>query len=295
MDTHMNEKERALQGKPDQQDLIVDDIQDMITNLLKHTIDDMQKAELTKKHESAGLDASNGEAAGAPPAAMGIEEIKVVVNTLQKFLDNINSIIAQAESGKTEYDSDDGKFLDDYLATADNILEIAAFSTKDILTGLSNRNGFDSRLILEWNRAARDKSTLCLLIIGMDGFKYNEHKSKRRQKDEMLKAVSKTLEHAIKRNTDFTARWSDDEFAVLLPVADAAGAWIVAERIRADIESMNIPSVSGKGGPTTVSIGVCVQTPGQNEHPAAYTEKALKALNQARESGRNRIILDGGE
>ena len=271
-------------GQTAEPDSIMQHIQDMIGDLLKNAVDKMQKNELGEKLGDIPSDVSGKDTASAQ---MDINEIKNFVDVMQKFIDNVKIMVMQLETGNKESGETDDKFLDGYMATADNILEIAAFSMKDNLTGLSNRYGFDNRLILEWNRAVRDKSSLSLVIFAVDGFSECEDSKKQ---DETLKTVSDTLENSIKRSTDFIARWSESEFAALLPITDTNGASIVAERIRTEIGNMNIPCILDKSNKSTVSIGVCVSTPEPHEHPSDFITKAHDAFNKAKESGGDSII-----
>jgi len=263
---------------------IMNHIQDMIGDLLKNAVDKMHKEEHSK-----GLGGTHkGDAKVDATPHMGISDIKNFVAVMQKFIDNVNIMIIHLETGSKEHGSTDDLFLDGYMATADNVLEIAAFSMKDTLTGLSNRHGFENRLILEWNRATRDKSALGLAFFGMDCV--DGCKDSKRH-DEMLKAIAKTLEGSIKRSTDFIARWSDEEFAVLLPITDEGGASIVAERIRNEMESMSIPELAELGCKSTVSIGVCDHAPEHTELPIDFINKAHDAYTKAKETGGNSIVF----
>ena len=286
----MDEKLNVLEptdGTPAQQDDIMGNIQDMVGNLLKNAVEKMQKSETAPK---IGVIEEDQQDEAQPQ--FDISEVKHILSTLQKFIDSVNVMLAQLEGGVTDYDSDADKFMDDYMATADNILEIAAFSTKDNVTGLSNRYGFDNRLILEWNRAIREKSSLSILIFSLDGFHHSDGSRDHHQRDSILKEIAKVLEVTIKRFTDFTSRWSDDEFAILLPITDEKGAMIVAERICAEFENSNIMSSDGSGVKTTVCIGMCVTADERNEQPAEFVNKAHAALVKARKAGNGTIVLD---
>jgi diguanylate cyclase (GGDEF)-like protein len=290
VDEKTNAREQGATEAPAHQEHFIQGIQDMIFNLIKKEIDKMQNSEMDKQLGSV-TPSNPGDGGPGPSAApMNLVEIKKVVSTVQRFLDNTNMIIEHLEDGSTDRNHDEDEFLDDYMTTADNILEMAAFSTKDNLTGLSNRHGFSSRLILEWNRAAREQSPLSLLIFSVDGLGQG---AKGLQKSKtVLQAISKTLEQSIKRATDTIARWSDNEFAALLPVTDTDGATIVAERIRMEIENLSAPGAGESDGGITSSIGVSVQLPGQNERPADLINKAQSALKKAREAGQNKIVFD---
>jgi len=264
---------------------IMQHIQDMIGGLLQNAVGKKHKTDTQEQMGDSGL-GTGGE--NELPAEMNLEEIKTFIDVMQKFIDNVSVMVLQLETGSSEHGVTDDKFLDGYMATADNILEMAAFSMKDSLTGLSNKYGFDNRLILEWNRATRDKSALGLVIFGVDGIeKFEDEKTH----DDLMKAVSETLEKSIKRTTDFIARWSDDEFAALLPITEEVGVSIVAERIRVEIGNMSFPNVEKKDGKTPVSIGVCAHTPEPAEKPVDFINKAYDAYKEAKETEGSSIVF----
>jgi len=259
--------------KVSQQDNIMQDIQNMIGNLLVNAVQKAHKEDVGEQFDAVGMNSLGSTDA----ANMGIDDIKNFVGVMQKFIDNINNTIVQLEGGSKDAVNTDDEFFDGYMNTADNILEIAAFSMKDKLTGLSNRNSFENRLVLEWNRAVRDKSSLSILVFGVEGYK-DEHR------DDVFKTVAKTLESSIKRSTDFIARWGDDEFAVLLPITEAAGAAIVSERIRTEIGSIDTSCMNQKDKKVSVYIGLNVQTPKQSDKPSDFIDKVLSELAEAKKA-----------
>lgn len=270
----MSELTNKSQEKEPEQNNVMQDIQGMITDLLKNTVEKMQKAESEKQFQKDSSDESSNLDL---QEVSDLNEIKSFVVVMQKFIDNVNVMIAQLE-GHTDVGDTDDVFLEGYMATADNVLEIAAFSMKDNLTGLSNRYGFDNRLILEWNRATRDKSALGLLIFGVTGW------SDKDNLDNMLKTVSETISNTIKRSTDFVARWSDEEFALLLPTTDTDGVSIVAERLTSAIEKMDVSHITGSSDSVAISIGACVHVPDPSHKPADFIDKAYKAFLSAKSS-----------
>ena len=282
----MNNHEHAKSSAG--QDVIMKDIQNMIEGLLKDIVGNFQRKESVKLlGDESQTDTDTYKDPFHVVDQLDMAEIKKMLNNLQMFLDNVNSTIAQVESGAGEFHHGENKVLDSYLASADNILEMVAFSTKDNLTGLSNRHGFDNRLILEWKRAMREESSLCLLIFSVKGFKYNDSTYDKQQKNEAVKMIAKTLEESIKRSCDFIARWSDDEFAVLLPITNVDGAKIVAQRIKKEFEDMDIPCI----GKVSVCIGLCVRTPVHGEQIGDFITKAQNAFNKVKEAGCNKIGL----
>ena len=284
MDDKTNKSGQAA-GPAAEPDGIMQGIQDMIGDLLKNAVDKMQKTDISEKLGDAPSDAG-GEI--EPQAQMGIAEVKNFIDVMQKFIDNVSIMISQLETGSKEPGGTDDKFLEGYMATADNVLEIAAFSMKDTNTGLSNRYGFDNRLVLEWNRATRDKSNLGLVIFGVSGL--DECKDDK-TRDDLLKAISETLVNTIKRSTDFIARWSDDEFSALLPITNVDGAKIVAERIHTEIGKVCLPGTLEECGKSSVSIGVCVYSPEPDEKPGDFINNAYNAYTSAKEAGGGSIVI----
>jgi len=281
MNEKMHAKEQPAAPEADYGN-IMQHVQDMIGNLMKDAVENMHKSEIGEELGEAPSNMSD-----KMTAQMDITDIKNFIGVMQKFIDNVNIMVAQLETGVIGPDGTDDKFLDGYMATADNVLEIAAFSMKDALTGLSNRHGFENRLVLEWNRARRDKSALGLVIFSVH---HSEECECNVGRDDLLIAVSKTLENTIKRSTDFIARWSVGEFAVLLPITDESGASIVAERIRTEIENISIPGIAKKDCNSTVSIGVCDHPPEPNEQPIDFITKAHDAFIIAKEVDGSAIV-----
>ena len=291
MDDKVNAQKQEPATPSAQQGGGMQDVQDMIENSLKNAIERLQRKDTKRQMDDSSPDAADGDDAEALQAQADLNEIKTMVGTLQKFIDNLNLMIAQLEGTGSAYGQDEEKFLDDYIATADSILEIAAFSSKDNITGLSNRYGFDDRMMLEWHRSQRHESPLSLLIFDVVVSGYNEDELTSKQRNDMLRAISKALKNSIKRSTDFIAHWSEDEFAALLPVTGIDGAMSVANRITEEIGDIDIPAISEHGGKMLVFIGVNVQTPKHGDHLTNYTDKVCSALNNARESGESRIIV----
>lgn len=118
----------------------------------------------------------------------------------------------------------------------------------DSLTGLWNRRYFDMRLTEEIERSKRSKSSLCLALIDADNLKEVNDQYGHSVGDELIQKLADVL-HSNTRPFDTAARWGGDEFAVIFPDTDAAGALAVAERVREVFENNNFYQ-------TTISIGI---------------------------------------
>lgn len=184
------------------------------------------------------------------------------------------------------------------LAEARQRLE--RLSTEDALTGAFNRRHFDSTLALEHRRAVRLCSNgqaapagaqLALLLLDVDHFKRYNDRFGHQAGDDCLRAVVQAVRGAALRPTDVVARYGGEEFAVVLPNSSAEGAATVAERIRAAVETMGMPSASPDHPHVSVSIGAAVAPDPRECSVEQLIRTADEALYQAKHEGRNRVGL----
>jgi diguanylate cyclase (GGDEF)-like protein len=166
----------------------------------------------------------------------------------------------------------------------DAALRLARF---DPLTGLFNRTHFFSELEREIRLSQRAGRTFALLMIDIDGLKpvndaYGHHYG-----DQLLTGVTSVIRATV-RATDTPARYGGDEFVVLLPETDAAGAYVVAEKLRHDIAAFSI-QVSDRTVRTSVSLGL-VSYPDDGSTADSLMAAADAALYEAKRSGRDRIV-----
>jgi diguanylate cyclase (GGDEF)-like protein len=102
----------------------------------------------------------------------------------------------------------------------------------------------------------------------------------------VLAAVGVTLRSSV-READFCGRFGGEEFIALLPDTDLAGAGLVAEKIRAAVETIQVPAVQRD---ITISIGVAT-APEHGVDVEVVSRLADRALYAAKEAGRNRVEL----
>jgi diguanylate cyclase (GGDEF)-like protein len=164
-------------------------------------------------------------------------------------------------------------------------------SSLDGLTGIANRRSFDQTLNKEWNLAVRQGSLLSLILFDIDFFKAYNDSYGHQAGDDCLKQVSYAADALIRRPADLLARYGGEEFAVILPNTTSKGAALVAENIRQAVSSQQIPhSASCIAGHVTISVGVMTMMPLQQDALTELIEEADKALYQAKQNGRNRVI-----
>ncbi|HOX17403.1 MAG TPA: diguanylate cyclase [Spirochaetales bacterium] len=168
--------------------------------------------------------------------------------------------------------------------------QLERLSLADPLTGIPNRRKLDEEFERLWAAASRDMVDLACLMIDIDHFKaYNDHYG-HLEGDECLRRVAACLVASLERATDFVGRYGGEEFLVLLPRVDGAGARLVAERLRKAVERLQIAHAAWKSvGVVTISVGVAAKVPRPGGDPSALIREADVALYLAKSRGRNRV------
>lgn len=169
--------------------------------------------------------------------------------------------------------------------------QLRVMSTTDHLTGLNNRRFFDEHLNIEFQRAHRFRQPLAVAMLDIDGFKELNDEWGHEFGDKVLKEIASALRNQT-RAVDIIARYGGDEFVIVMPGTDPAGALKTAEKIRARIESLVIANNHGStaGRSCSVSVGLAVYP-----EMAAGAEELLQmadlALLHAKKAGRNTAFL----
>jgi diguanylate cyclase (GGDEF)-like protein len=182
------------------------------------------------------------------------------------------------------------------LANAQMSAEIDRLSERtsiDGMTGVLNRRAFDERLRLEWRRAVREGTSLAIALLDVDQFRiYNDTYGQARG-DAALRQVATAMAGTNLRPGDFVARYSGQEFAIVMPDSDETGALALCDRVRLTIAEDAVQHEGSTHGVITVSIGVASTRPDPERAPSALLYEADTALYRAKQAGRNRVA--GGQ
>jgi diguanylate cyclase (GGDEF)-like protein len=160
----------------------------------------------------------------------------------------------------------------------------------DPLTGLLNRRGFEEAFDVELERARRADGGLSVVVGDLDRFKEINDRFGHAAGDEVLRRVGATI-GSMKRSWDIAARIGGEEFALLAPDTDEHGAYVLAERLRMEIEEAFEPAGAGE---LTASFGI-VSFPIHGQTGEALLQAADQALYAAKRLGRNRAVISSAE
>jgi diguanylate cyclase (GGDEF)-like protein len=162
----------------------------------------------------------------------------------------------------------------------------------DGLTNVANRRHFDQCLNSKWLSLAQEQAPLSLILCDIDYFKRYNDKYGHPAGDTCLQKVASVLKYTAQTSQNLVARYGGEEFAVIMPHSTAGGAVSIAASMQAGVRELEIVHVeSAVSNYVTLSLGVGTVIPSFDSSPQELITIADKALYQAKEQGRNRIIL----
>jgi diguanylate cyclase (GGDEF)-like protein len=169
-----------------------------------------------------------------------------------------------------------------HLQLARQRRELETLAQVDSLTGLPNRRRFDEHYAAEWRRAQRNGAPLSVLLVDVDSFRQYNDRHGHAMGDQALRALGRVLRACARRPADLAARCAGGQFALVLPETDAAAAFDMAQRIRAQAEKL------AGAAAFTVSVGGATSALLNGESRGALLDAAAQQLNRAKADGGNR-------
>jgi len=170
------------------------------------------------------------------------------------------------------------------IASNDRLTVMASI---DMLSGLANRRGFQSRLHFEWMKAQQHDGELSLLMIDVDHFKMFSDTYGHPEGDACLSRLGETLAGIAAETMGFAGRYGGEEFCLLLPNTDASRAREIGETVRMAVQDLAVPHATSSHQTVTVSVGVASTRPNNGLKPGDLIEAADASLYLAKRSGRN--------
>ncbi len=181
------------------------------------------------------------------------------------------------------------------------VLEKAlAMASSDELTGLINRRGYYQRFEAELERARRHQTPLCVALIDVDHFKLFNDNYGHLSGDLVLKALADLFTQNV-RKSDIVCRFGGEEFAILLPDTSLRSAADLMDRVRQNVEKMQLRGINGEPLKVTISAGLAEvdSTPKGGPHQSQISDALALADEQlytAKNKGRNQVcFLTGSE
>jgi diguanylate cyclase (GGDEF)-like protein len=176
------------------------------------------------------------------------------------------------------------------VASNDRLTVIASI---DMLSGLANRRGFQSRLDFEWLKAMQTGGEMALLMIDVDHFKLYNDTYGHPEGDVCLSRLGEALSGIADATNGFAGRYGGEEFCLLLPNFNAVRALQAGEMVRTAVQDLGLPHATSVYQSVTVSVGVACTTPSDAQAPKDLIEAADAALYAAKHRGRNAVVEHG--
>jgi diguanylate cyclase (GGDEF)-like protein len=175
------------------------------------------------------------------------------------------------------------------LATFERMAsQMRELASVDGLTGACNHNTTVSLLAHAMERARREGQPVAFVMLDLDHFKHVNDRHGHAVGDQVLKAVA-ACTRARLRGSDVLGRLGGEEFGLVLPATGATGARHLAEQVRLAVEALPLTGDGGRPLQVTLSAGVAEAVP--SDTPDTLMHVADKALYQAKQQGRNRVVV----
>ncbi|OCA85674.1 hypothetical protein A8F94_12420 [Bacillus sp. FJAT-27225] len=175
------------------------------------------------------------------------------------------------------------------LESANDFLKM--LSSLDGLTGIPNRRYLEETLEKEWERNKLHETPLSAIMLDIDCFKQYNDTYGHLAGDDALKEVASTIRDTVKRPRDLAARYGGEEFIILLPETDSAGAMLIMDTVRKNIQSLQIPHrTSEVDEVVTVSAGYATFIPDYQLSPKDLLREADIALYKSKRAAKNTAL-----
>ena len=232
------------------------------------------------------VDKANEEVLFVEPAKSFVRSIACIpMKVYSDPIGVINVTNKKDDAGFNDEDVELLKAVADQSAVAINKAQLWEMAVTDSLTGLYVRRYFMMKFQEELLRAQRYEKNLTVIMADLDRFKLINDTYGHSTGDRVLRIVGKFLQQNI-RDVDIIARFGGEEFVILLPEADKNEARTVSERLRHNLENLELDDCP----PLTLSLGISA-FPKDGTDIEELIIKADAAMYAAKQSGRNRVEM----
>lgn len=170
--------------------------------------------------------------------------------------------------------------------------QMEQLASHDGLTGCLNRSATDTLLAHELQRARREGQPLAFVLMDLDRFKQVNDQHGHSTGDQVLRRFADLVRSRL-RKSDVFGRTGGEEFGLVLPATDGAGARWLVDEVRRGVEAMALQGSDGQPLRVTVSAGIALALPDETLSADRLYGQADQALYEAKRGGRNRVELHG--
>ncbi len=228
---------------------------------------------------------SDGEIVGSIIVFQNITKHQQVDIPLQQREVNLPKTLAAKVSMSTQK-------RESYQAVAVAPPELQSPASIDNLTKVANRNYFDNYFQREWNKLAGGEAPISLILCDLDFFKAFNQIYGYQAGNDCLHKVACAIRQVVECPENLLARYSGEEFVVVLPNIRVTGGMWLAQKIRARLKQLKLTHVgSTVNNYVTLSFGVASMVPQSDSSSAILIGAAKEALTQAKSEGGDRVII----
>lgn len=174
-------------------------------------------------------------------------------------------------------------------ALEQELMQVSELVREDQLTGALNRRGLDETLDRELKRADRNKAQLCVALLDIDNFKKLNDSLGHQAGDRALTHLTQVIKETL-RPTDAVGRYGGEEFVIILPDTDLVAGVEAIQRLQRDLTKKFFLH-NNERILVTFSAGVALR--GEHEDQEDLLGRADKAMYQAKQTGKNRVVSAG--
>lgn len=171
--------------------------------------------------------------------------------------------------------------------------ELKLLSTTDTLTALGNRRYLEESVILPLKKHGFHRGSLTVLLLDIDCFKQYNDRYGHQIGDLCLQAIASVLSSFTKNNDFRAVRYGGEEFIIVMTGLSPDAIIEKAEQVRKSIASVRVSDSFGNETFVTASIGVSFRQSWESDFWETVISEADQALYQAKQNGRNQIVLFG--
>ena len=166
--------------------------------------------------------------------------------------------------------------------------ELKEINTRDELSGLYNRRYYDQKILAEFRRSRRNLTPLSLILVDIDHFKKVNDSYGHLTGDKCIVETANAIKSLLRRSSDIGCRYGGEEFCLILPETDSAGALALAQEVCECVSQQRIFSHENFID-LTVSCGVTTYQQEKNVTPDVIFSSADSALYKAKQAGRDQV------